>query len=325
MKQDSTEQPPPQRWTQVCEALAGDPGIAMVVGASDSGKTTWISLAARRLVQGGNLPFAIVDADIGQSTIGPPAAIGLAALKEEATPELRIDSLPCLGLFFVGSVSPPGHLLQILVGSKRLVDTAIRSGVGTVLVDTTGLIDQAPGFQLKLRKIELIGPRHLVAIQRGEELESLLTVVAGRPGLRIHRLQISPSARVRAPTERARYRSDRFAAYFAGARRLALEVERLIVLAPPGGRLAAKIGSPSPLLQPNILRREDLIGLLIGLHDSANETLGLGICEDLSRDNHHIYVRTPVAATAAIRILQLGNVYLNEQGDGGTDREGNPL
>jgi polynucleotide 5'-hydroxyl-kinase GRC3/NOL9 len=297
----------------------------MVVGASDSGKTTWIRLAARWLVRAGNLPFAIADADIGQSTIGPPATIGLAALKEKATPEPRIDSLPCLGLFFVGSVSPPGHLLQILVGTKRLVDTAIRSGVGTVLVDTTGLIDQGPGFQLKLRKIELIGPRHLVAIQRGEELEPLLAVVAGRPGLRIHRLEVSPSARVREPTERARYRSDRFAAYFAGAHRLELEVERLIVLAPPGGRLAAKMGSPSPLLQPNILRGEDLIGLLIGLQDSANETIGLGICEDLSRDNRHIYVRTPVAAASAIRILQLGNVYLDELGNRATEREGNPL
>jgi polynucleotide 5'-hydroxyl-kinase GRC3/NOL9 len=325
MTQDSPERPFPQRWTQVCEALASDPGITIVIGASDSGKTTWIGIAARQLVQVGKLPVAIVDADIGQSTVGPPTTIALTVLRENLAPNFRIDCLPCHGLFFVGSVSPPGHLLQILVGTKRLVDIAVQSGAGPVLVDTTGLIDQGPGFQLKLRKIELIGPRHLVAIQRGEELESLLTVAAGRPGLRIHRLEVSPSARVRAPTERARYRSDRFAAYFAGARKLALDVERLIVLAPAGGRLAAKIGSPSPLLQPNILRREDLIGLLIGLQDSANETLGLGICEDLSRDNRHIYVRTPVAATAAIRILQLGNVYLNEHGDGGREREGNLL
>lgn len=39
MTQDSTERPLPQGWTQVCEMLASDPGIAMVIGASDSGKT----------------------------------------------------------------------------------------------------------------------------------------------------------------------------------------------------------------------------------------------------------------------------------------------
>jgi polynucleotide 5'-hydroxyl-kinase GRC3/NOL9 len=325
MTQDSIERPLPQRWMHVCEALANDPGIAMVIGTSDSGKTTWVKAAAQRLVQVGKLPVAMVDADIGQSTIGPPATVALAFLHERLIPNFRIECLPYHGLFFVGSVSPPGHLLQVLVGTKRLVDTAIRSGVGTVLVDTTGLIDQGPGFQLKLRKIELVGPRHLVAIQRGQELEPLLAVVAGRPALRIHRLKVSLSARVRAPGERARYRSDRFAAYFAGAHRLALEVEELIVLAPPSGRRGVKIGSTSPLLEPHMLRREDLIGLVIGLHDSANETLGLGVCEDVSRDNCHIYVRTPVTARTAVRILQLGNVYLDERGEGITQRERNML
>jgi polynucleotide 5'-hydroxyl-kinase GRC3/NOL9 len=180
-------------------------------------------------------------------------------------------------------------------------------------VDTTGLIDQGPGFQLKLRKIELLGPRHLVALQRGKELEPLLAVVAGRPGLRIHRLEVSPSTRARTPAERARYRADRFAAYFSGSHSLALETKQLIILAPPGGQFRAKMGGASPLLQPNMLRREDLIGLLVGLHDSANETLGLGVFEELSQDSRHISIRTPLVGTAGIRILQLGSICLDER------------
>jgi polynucleotide 5'-kinase involved in rRNA processing len=182
-----------------------------------------------------------------------------------------------------------------------------------VLVDTTGLIDQGPGFQLKLRKIELLGPRHLVALQRGEELEPLLAVVAGRPGLKIHRLEVSPSARVRTPAERARHRADRFAAYFSGAHSLALDAKQLVILAPPGGRSRLKTGSVSPLLQPSVLRREDLIGLVVGLHDSANETLGLGVFEELSHDCRHISIRTPLVGAAAIRILQLGSSYLDRR------------
>ena len=303
----------PHGWIQACEALAGNPGIAVVIGASDSGKTTWVGAAARQLVQAGKLPAAIVDADVGQSTIGPPTTVALAVLQENLTSDFRIDGLPWQGLFFVGAVSPPGHLLQILVGTRRLVDIAIRSGAGTVLVDTTGLIDQGPGFQLKLRKIELLGPRHLVALQRGKELEPLLAVVAGRPGLRIHRLEVSPSARARTLAERARYRADRFAAYFVGAHALALETKQLVILAPPGGRSRVKTGVVSPLLQPSALRREDLNGLLVGLNDSANETLGLGVFEEVSQDSRQISIRTPLAGTAGIRILQLGNVYLDEQ------------
>jgi polynucleotide 5'-kinase involved in rRNA processing len=302
--------PHPHGWRQACEAVAGDPGITMVVGASDSGKTTWVRVAAWHLVQAGKLPAAIVDADVGQSTIGPPSTVALAFLQEDLISEFRIDSLPCHGLFFVGSVSPPGHLLQILVGTRRLVDTAIRSGAGSVLVDTTGLIDQGAGFQLKLRKIELLGPRHLVALQRGKELEPLLSVVRGRPGLRIHRLEVSPSARARTPAERARYRANRFAGYFAKAHTLVLETERLIILAPPGGRLRMRTGGVSPLLQPSMLRGKDLLGLLVGLHDSANETLGLGLLEHVSQDCGHIDIRAPIVETAGISILQLGSSYL---------------
>jgi polynucleotide 5'-hydroxyl-kinase GRC3/NOL9 len=310
----STSLPPlPHGWRQACEALAGDPGLTMVVGASDSGKTTWVRVAAWHLVQAGKLPAAIVDADVGQSTIGPPTTVALAFLQEKLISEFRIDSLPSHGLFFVGSVSPSGHLLQILVGTRRLVDTAIRAGAGSVLVDTTGLIDQGPGFQLKLRKIELLGPRHLVALQRGKELEPLLSVVAGRPGLRIHRLEVSPSARARTPAERARYRADRFAGYFAKAHTLAIETERLMILAPPGGRLRVRTGGVSPLLQASMLRGKDLLGLLVGLHDSANETLGLGVLEQVSQDCSHIYIRTPLLEEAAIRILQLGSSYLDQR------------
>ncbi len=311
----------PDNWMQAVEALIRDPGIAMVVGASDSGKTTWVGLAARALVQSGQLPLAIVDADVGQSTIGPPTTVALAFLKESLPSDFRIDSLPWQGLFFVGAVSPLGHLLQTLVGTKRLVDTAIRSGAGTVLVDTTGLIDQGPGFQLKLRKIELMSPRHLMALQEGKELEPLLAVVEGRPGLRIHRLEVSSSARARTPAERSRYRAGRFAAYLAGAHTLALEAEQLVILAPPGGRLRVKMGVASPLLQPSMLRREDLIGLLVGLHDSGNETLGLGVLEEISEDCRRISVRTRVDQTSAIRILQLGSTYLDGREEaGGRDR-----
>jgi len=303
----------PESWRQACEALAGDPGIAMVLGASDCGKTTWVGFAARQLVQAGKLPVTIVDADIGQSTLGPPTTVAVAFLREPLTSDFRIDRLPCHGLFFVGSVSPPGHLLQLLVGTKRLVDAAIRSSAGPVLVDTTGLIDQGPGFQLKLRKIELLGPRHLVALQRDKELEPLLSVAAGRPGLRIHRLEVSPSARSRTSAERARYRADRFAAYFAKAYMLVLETERLIILAPPGGRLRVRTGGVSPLLQPSMLPEKDLVGLLVGLNDSANETLGLGLLEQVGQDCRHIYIRTPLLDAAAIRILQLGSSYLDQR------------
>jgi polynucleotide 5'-hydroxyl-kinase GRC3/NOL9 len=283
----------------------------MVIGASDSGKTTWVGTATRHLIGSDRLPFAIVDADVGQSTVGPPSAVGLTLLREQFTTEFAMDCLPCHGLSFIGSVSPPGHLLQILVGTNRLVESAVRWGARTVLVDTTGLIDQGPGFQLKLRKIELLAPRHLVALQRDSELEPILTVVAGRPGLTIHRLEASPAARARTALERARYRADRLMAYFSQSRRHVVDVAQLVILAPSGGRLTEKFGTP-PILEARSLRGRELIGLVVGLQDSADETLALGVFEGTTEDIRHITIRTPLVEPQAIRIVQLGSLYLEQ-------------
>ncbi|MBI4400263.1 MAG: hypothetical protein HY581_01355 [Nitrospirae bacterium] len=301
-------------WPQAMEALADDPGVAVVLGGSDTGKTTWVASAARQLGRAGQWPLAIVDGDIGQSTIGPPATVALSVLKETRHLEGSLSFLPSHAFSFVGSVSPIGHLLQLLVATTRLVEKAVRSGARTVLIDTTGLIDDGAGFQLKLRKIELVGPRHLIALQREKELEAILSVVRERPGLRIHRLAVSPSARSRSPAERSAYRAQCFAAYFAKAKRLALESSRLCMLTPPTGRFRLRAGCVQPLLEPSVLCAEDLTGLLVGLNDPTNETLGLGLLEGASQDGRAIFVLTPLADAAPIRILQMGNLRLDQSG-----------
>ncbi|HEY7321028.1 MAG TPA: Clp1/GlmU family protein, partial [Candidatus Binatia bacterium] len=166
--------------------LAKRPGLTMFLGASDTGKTTCLRAAARHLAQWGLLPLAIVDADIGQSTVGPPTTVGLTLVTKHNLPALLSDMLPCHAMRFVGALSPVAHLLQTIAATKSLVDKALRRGARTVLVDTTGLIGESAGFQLKLYKIALLEPRHVVALQRDGELEGLLSVLAGRPGLTVH-------------------------------------------------------------------------------------------------------------------------------------------
>ncbi|HXF92630.1 MAG TPA: Clp1/GlmU family protein [Nitrospiraceae bacterium] len=301
----------PESWLHAIDAVVQDPGIVVVLGASNSGKTTWVKAAAEECAQRGRIPLAIVDADIGQSTIGPPATVALAVLKEKPEPARDLALLPTDALFFIGAVSPRGHLLQHLVATKVLVDRAVRHGSAVVLVDTTGLIEQGAGFQLKLRKIDLLTPRHLIALQRNEELEPLLTVLGHRPGLTIHRLEISPSSRVRTAAERARYRAVRFAAYFANAKVLPLEANRLVILSSPIGHPLSRKDRPSSLLPPGMLRGEGFTRILVGLNNAANETLGIGVLHSVSEDMKEIRVLTPLEETSAVQILQVGSIRFN--------------
>ena len=49
--------------------------VTMVVGASDTGKTTLTAYLAGALAARGET-VAVVDADVGQSEIGPPTTVG---------------------------------------------------------------------------------------------------------------------------------------------------------------------------------------------------------------------------------------------------------
>lgn len=300
---------------RVFDAFAKRRGVALFLGASDTGKTTCLRAAAVYLARRGRLPLAIVDADIGQSTVGPPATVGLAFLTKDTSECIFTDGFPCHALRFVGGVSPVGCLLQTVVAAKRLVDQALRKGAATVLVDTTGLIGQNVGFQLKLNKIALLEPRHVVAFQRHEELEALLSVLSGRPGLTLHRLPVSSSVRTRSPTERYRYRAARFGAYFRRAVKVRLKSDALTVLSPQGG-FSKFTGKPlPPVVSLGSLSSRSLAGLLIGLNNGANETLALGLLEGMSRQGQEIGVVTPLRNLARVRIIQMSNIRLAKTGE----------
>jgi polynucleotide 5'-hydroxyl-kinase GRC3/NOL9 len=300
-------------WERVFDAFAERRSVAVFLGASDTGKTTCLRAAAVYLARRGRLPLAIVDADIGQSTIGPPTTAGLAFLTKHTSGTLLTDGLPCHSLSFVGAVSPAGYPLQIVVATKSLVDKALRKGAATVLVDTTGLIGQNIGFQLKLNKIALLEPRHIVALQRHEELEPLFSVLSARPGLTLHRLPVSSSARARSPAERYRYRAARFGAYFRKAARVRLKANALTVLSPPG-RLSDFMAEPlAPVISLSSLSSRSLAGRLVGLNNGASETLALGLLESMTR--HSLDVVTPLRNVARVRIIQLANIRLAKTGE----------
>jgi polynucleotide 5'-kinase involved in rRNA processing len=297
-------------WESAIRAIADDPGVVMVLGAPDLGKSTWLGAAAEHLARAGRLPLAIVDADIGQASIGPPATVALTMLRELPIEPFSLHNVLCDAFAFVGSISPTGHLLQLTASTAGLVAGGKRRGAATILVDTTGLVTPVIGFQLKLRKVELLNPAHIVALQRKTELEPLLSVIGGREGLCIHRLGPSTLARSRTPTERMAYRTRRFAAYFSESRSLALTASNVLILNSPSKRYRLGLEDLSDILPPETLQNSEVRGLLVGLNNAANETVGVGVLQGVNDNAQKIFIKTPVKDTSAIRILQLGSLHL---------------
>lgn len=202
-------------------------GTLMVIGAPDTGKSTFARYVYQRVCRAGRR-VAFLDGDPGQSVLGPPTTMTVA-LGQAAH-----DHFPPRGprgRWFVGATSPRGHLLQAVVGSSRLLEVAKASGVEVVVFDTSGFVDAAGGgIALKMAKIELLRPAAVFALARGQELDRLLTPLDYWPQMRLFRLQPSTAVQARDQATRQAARAARFAAYFARAQAQVIRWAHLAVL-----------------------------------------------------------------------------------------------
>lgn len=267
--------------------LAARPGRVFVVGGVDSGKTTFAMRVARAGIEAGHV-VAVVDADLGQSTIGPPTTVGLKIGKEPSDLEGGTPD----AMSFVGSMSPRGNMLTLVAGTAKLVMRAIEMGARLIVVDTSGLIDGVAGQVLKLSKAELCRPHHVVALARGMELEPIVGVLERFLSVDVVSLPVHPDIRVRSVEERTAHRESRLAAF----------------LGPETYRWRVKPTVFMPSLPP-IFDLSELDGLLVGVDDGQGNCLGLGILE--YREDA-LRLLTPVSE--GVRALRLGSVRVSPDG-----------
>jgi len=188
--------------------------IIFVIGEKDTGKTTIVRNLANELFQRG-YSVGIIDADVGQSDIGPPTTIGLG------TAESVIENLGDAALqhfYFVGSTSPKGYILPIIIGVRKMLDKARMLGLQKIIFDTTGLVAGQSGRILKEYKIAAVSPDVIVCLQANHECEHILRLYDPFEKPVILRLIPDSQCRKRTIVERRNYRETAFQKYFARAR-----------------------------------------------------------------------------------------------------------
>ncbi len=287
----------PKDWHAALDVLKEEKGIAMLLGAADTGKSTLAKFLISNLCAQG-LRIALVDADIGQSFLGPPATIGLSAFKSDPDWQLMLSPPE---IFFVGSITPEGHFPIHLKGVKRMVDKALSYGAEVILVDTTGFVLGEKGIELKHRKIDLLSPRFILALQKSDELEPVLERYKENALPRILRLPLSEQARPRPMEERRTYRTDKFQEYFRHSAVHELAVEEFQI----EGEVLDPNGEALPLdwaLKIN--------GLLIGLKDSNDETLALGLIRNSVAEKKRLRVFTPLRNIERVETIQLSSLKI---------------
>ncbi|MGQ9523950.1 MAG: Clp1/GlmU family protein [Armatimonadota bacterium] len=213
--------PVPSEWRDIIAQAARELSLVMLIGGTDTGKTTMCSLMASEAVAAGR-KVAVVDGDIGQSEIGPPGCISLGI---PTTAPVRLHDLRPRALYFVGSTSPPGFLVECVSGTVRMAARAKELGADLVIVDTTGLIRGYSGRKLKTAKFDCLQPDLAIVIQRTDEAEPLISAL---PPSRVCRAPVPADVRLKTPDTRGLRRRARLAAYFRESKEIELSLPQLI-------------------------------------------------------------------------------------------------
>ena len=257
----------PMDWKLAVEEIMESPKpcVILILGGVNVGKSTLATYIAN--ISYDSCKTAVVDADVGQSDIGPPCTIGMGILNEKLT---TLSDVPLEAVYFVGKTSPYGYVHRCVEGTKRMVDLAKEKGVEIVIVDSTGWIS-SDARELKLAKAKAIRPKFILALQRGDELEYLLEPLSEMSVVRS--LTVSEYVQARSRSQRRSLRERAYDRYFAGGKKVVLNLTQL--------KMIDSIGKGKR-------------GQLVGFLDSRKEFLGLGIIEKMDYAKGKAVIFTPV-------------------------------
>jgi polynucleotide 5'-hydroxyl-kinase GRC3/NOL9 len=247
-------------WEQAAGRALFKNATVMIAGATDTGKSTFATYLAN-LALGQGFTVSIIDADIGQGDLAPPAALGAAAMKNQ-TADLRDVRADLFG--FVGTMTPAGSEPIIARKLKSLVD---RMPAGIKIVNTDGYAE--PSYKRLLART--VRPDVVVCMGKSDLVPALAC-----PWELVEAPSSGQAVKTRA--ERVGRRLDRYTAHVADG--LAIK---------PAEQLRVKY-------QDRPVRWQDFLalfpaGMFVAL-GSRGRVAGFGIVE--SADSNTIIVRTGV-------------------------------
>ena len=277
---------PESEWESLFEEVIKQEGTAIILGATDSGKSTLIKYLIKRILSK-NIKVSLVDSDVGQSSLGLPGTIAMKVFSNEKD----LEDFKFERMFFVGAINPATKIPQIINGTKRMSDIC-RERSDITLIDTSGLISGEVGMAFKLSKIRAINPEHVIAVQRHGELEHILGLIET---LNIYRIRTPEAAKLRSIATRTLYRKKKFNNYFGkdGTAEFLLHTNEATFFykdkpfSPKGGEF----------------KRGTLIGL-----NHEEDTVALGIVVEIT--DASVTFKSPIKSISKINRVVFGDITI---------------
>jgi len=337
----------PSSWDEAAKELLSldKPVTVVVMGGVDSGKTSFCTFLVNAAVMA-NLRTGVIDADLGQSDVGPPSTVGFNFVAEPVNDLFEIDAQCAV---FVGSTSPSGAISKVIDGLARLKDRVMNAGADFLVINTDGWVEGKETSAYKVRLVDKVDSSAVVGLQQGNKLTPILDSLHGVKVLVIDSPQlIQPRSR----EKRKLLRELSYKKYLKGAKMQSFSLgwvkikdsllgagvplhrnrlETLINLL--GTRSVYSEESVDAILvvlkrseavtekqikdaeehfvkRVKVIREGDEEGLLVGLKDEEDNFLGIGILREVDYQRKALKVYTPVSKKP--HVLCFGQIKLNK-------------
>jgi polynucleotide 5'-hydroxyl-kinase GRC3/NOL9 len=351
MQGGSIENPLPDEevideWVSIADnLLRNDCTSIVVIGPTDAGKTSIAALVANRALLRG-YRVAVIDADIGQADIGPPATVSASFV---TSPILWLRSLRAEYMRFIGSITPQRNERRIVAAVVSLAEQLRKKGADVIIVDTDGWIQGINSIEYKVEIVRFINADAVIVVGDSALFDIVSTMLGGlkcRPVFmkspRVRRERSREDRRVLRSMSYQRYleplyerklfigRISIFGSCFFSGRRVDTndlakisEILKIKVVAASetvDTLYVVTDGQPQPQMisrlaemygkQVYVLDLNVARNALLALIDKNGEEKAIGILKDIDFENNVITVLTPY--TGEIRGIVLGSIRLAE-------------
>jgi len=282
----------PASWNdalQAVTAIQNKPAVVMVVGKSDSGKSSFSTYIVNNLVNG-KTKIAILDSDLEQSDIGPPCTIAYNYVTKRVT---ELCELEMSNAFFVGVTSPTQAVDRSIEGLTTMyIEIMQKNAVDYVIINTDGGVEGESAVNYKLQLVNQFKPDLVVGIQSQEELLPLFSGITTVPTCCI---KSSSSANGCSSEKRVKLRELNYAKHLKDA------------------KIRSLFASYMEIQEKNVLPKESgkEKGILVGLRNSKKHFLGIGIMLEYNRTRQTMKVLTSVSIKPAS--ITIGRIRLDPE------------